>query len=161
MKEVEKLDKKIKRTKWLNKHFNKIILGVGLPSTFLGQFLLPFSPLLGLCFTLISFFTYSICGLIYLYKYQDDEYLILLEKQRHYAKTADAETIKMLERTIENYKKNPTMVKDEPTTRSLINDLIQIKKAANRALIEKQNEQSAPKIKQKSSNKHVETSLNI
>ena len=161
MKEVERLDKKIKRTKWMIKHFNKIILGVGIPSTLLGQFLIPFFPLLGLGFTLVAFFMYTVCGLIYLNKYQDDEHLILLEKQRYYAKTADVETIKMLERTIENYRKNPTMVKDEATTSSLIRDLIEIKKSANRAVLEKQNEQNAPKIKPKSSIKQDETSLNI
>lgn len=160
MKEVEKLKNKLKRAKWLNKHLNKVILGVGIPATVIGQIFAPIVPLVGLIFTFIAFATYISLGLIWLNKYQDLEYVHLLEKELYYAEHANEQQVHILTsaitqqrnylkqiaekrskcKTFKDSKQIEQLSKEESRVTSLISDLVKIKAVTQKVCMEKQTE---------------------
>ena len=140
MKEVEKLRKKLKRTKWLTNNLNKVILGAYLPLVVLDMILLPIFPWVAVSCLSLAFVIIATLGPIYMWKYYDTEYLHFVERELTSAEEITEEKLETLSRTIEKYKANPGIVTDEKTTKSLIKELIKIKASSARALAEKQAE---------------------
>ena len=162
MKELEKLKKKLKRAKWLYKHLNKVILGVGIPATVMGQCIAPFAPIVGVGFMLMALLMYAICGIIWLNRYQDSEYVNLLEKEIYYAEHASEHQIYLLDSAIvqqKNYLQRivseryqcrvsrdswqiDKLTEEESRVSSLITDLIQIKRVTERVYREQQTQKA-------------------
>jgi len=142
MKEIDKLKCKIKRTKWLVANLNKVILGIYTPLMLLNMIFLPIFPIFAIACMGVGFLSTAVLGYIYLLRYDDTEYLHLLEKQLTAAETVDAEKLDVLTKSLEKYKSNEMMVKDKQTTKRLIKDLIKIKASAEKAL----NEQNQAEI---------------
>lgn len=141
MKEVEKLKKKLKRTKWLHENMNKMILGMYLPFAILNALLLPFLPWVAMGCMCVGCLSVVILGPIYLWRYYDSEYLHLIARRLAAAETANEENVEILSKSIEKYKDNPTMFIDKKHTKSLIKDLIKVKSSAQKALKEQKQEE--------------------
>ena len=137
MKEIEKCQKKLKRWQWLNKHLGNCILAVYLPMITAYIFLMPINFLVSFTCLVVSFLTVSVAGFVKLYYADDENYKILYEKQIEAMKSVSQEKVDVLTKSIENFKANPTAVKDKETTKRLIKELIIIRKSAQKALYEK------------------------
>ena len=153
MKEVEKLKKKLKRTKWLHENMNKVILGMYLPFAILNALLLPFLPWVAMGCMCVGCLSVVILGPIYLWRYYDSEYLHLIERRLAAAETANEENVEILSKSINKYKENPTAYIDKHHTKRLVRDLIKVKSSAQKALKEQKQEEI--------SNRQEEKDLNV
>lgn len=152
MKEVERLKLKLKRTKWLHENMNKLILGIYTPLAIFDAIFFPIFPWLATTMLAIGCSIMFVLGPIYFLRYEDTEYLHLVERQLAAAETVNEEKLEVLSRTIDKYKDNPTIVKDKKTTKSLIKDLIKIKASAQKALEDQNQEEIIEKDEENSLN---------
>ena len=134
MKEVEKLKRKLKRTKWCYNYLNKVILAIVVPLIIMNWVLLPIFPWVAVGCLSVAVLTMMTLGFVFNEKYYDKEYLHFVERQLTAAETIDQEKLDVLTRTIDKYKENPTSYIDKQHTKSLIKELIKIKKSAAKAL---------------------------
>ena len=139
MKEIEKCEKKLKTWKWLNKHLGNCVLAVYLPLITAYLFVAPFSFLVSFVCLMGAFLTMVIGGFTKMYYADDENFKLLYEKQIEAMRTVSEEKIEILTKSIDNFKANPTAVKDKETTKRLIKELILIRKSAQKALEEKKN----------------------
>ena len=144
MKAVEKYKKKLKRWEWCNKHLGTLILCVYFPLLILNTVFLPIAPLFAISCLISGFFVVLIGGSVKLFYADDTNVELLLKKQIAAMETVTEEKIEVLERSINNFKANPTMVKDKKTTKRLIKELIKIKASAEISLKEKKEEDEKP-----------------
>lgn len=140
MKELDKCKNKLKRWKWLNKHIGNLVLSIYLPTITLYFILTFFSPIIGLPFLLISFLTATIGGITKLWYADEEKYKVLYEQQIKAMETATKEKAEILEKRIEYYKENPTLIKDKKKTKSLIKYLIKIHLSVEKTLQEERDE---------------------
>ena len=143
MKSIKKVKRKLKFVKWMDKYSENIILIGGLPTLFCAELFVVILPMIAIPLSLISFMFLVVGGILNM-KYANRDLEILLEKEIAAMETATDESVKVLDRTIKHYQKNPTMYIDEKSTKRLIEELITIKTSAERALKEKKEIENTP-----------------
>lgn len=145
MKTLDKYKKKLKIWKWCNKNLGNAILIVYIP-TFILSFLIGlFAPILGLIIRIFSLSTVAVGGIVDIEYAENTDYGLMLEKKIAAMENVTEKSVEVLEDSIEYYKENPTKFIDAKTTKSLVRELIEIKKCAKIALKEKKEEQEAKK----------------
>ena len=137
MKSIEKVKRKLKFVKWMDKHSGKVILIGGMLTMFLGEMLAPFMPLVALPLMLTSFLFISVGGFLNIIYANNKDLEILLEKQIKAMENVSEKEVQILSRSIEFYQKHPEQYVDEKSTKRLIKELIIIKTSAEMALKEK------------------------
>jgi len=137
MKSIDKVKRKLKFVRWMDKHSGKVILIGGLPTMFIAEMLAGVLPLVALPLTLVSFAFLVVGGILNIIYSDNKDLEILLEKQINAMENATDYSVSVLERSITHYQNNPNKFVDEKTTRRLIRELITIKESAEIALKEK------------------------
>ena len=132
MKEINKVKAKLKRWNWLNKHLGTVVLSAYIPLILGNMFFYFINPPLAIAFLGLAFVTITTGGFVKICYADEENYKILYEKQIAAMETVTEEKLEVLEKSIENYKQNPTMVKDKKTTKSLVKELIKIHKSAEK-----------------------------
>ena len=150
MSTLDKYKKKQKTWKWCNKHFGNTLAiwyGVAYPLSYL---VAAFLPIVGFIFHLLVLCS-AVAGGIVVMSYADNtEYGLMLEKKIAAMENVTPRSVEVLEDSIEYYKENPTGFKDAKSTKSLVRELIKVKKCAKIALEEKkQAEKEAEKQEEK------------
>ena len=141
MKEINKCKRQLKRWEWLNKHLGTCLLAVHIPFIMLYLFLGPINFVAASACFGVAFVTLVTCGYVKICYADDTNVKILLEKKIAAMEDVTEEKLEVLAKSIENFKENNVVVKDEQTTKSLIKELTSIHKSAKKALKEKQNEE--------------------
>ena len=141
MKEIDKVKKKLKRWEWLNKHLGTCILSVYLPLITLYLFFGPINFVVATASLIGAFVSMVVGGCVKTFYADDTNIKILLEKKIATMEDVTEEKIKVLTKSIENFKENKVMVKDKQTTKRLVKELMKIKACAEKSLNEKQIEE--------------------
>ena len=100
------------------------------------------SPLLALGFLSSAFIVVKAGGFVNILYAEDENVKLLYEKQISSMETVTEEKLEVLQKSIDKFIQNPTMVKDKKTTKSLVKELIKIHKKAEIALQEQQKEEN-------------------